>query len=108
MDKPEYTHILVFFKSQNVDYLYRATDGVRIGQRKDTTVIFGEEPNKCQGRVFVDMDYAARWLASEVPYQDLKARGIDTDVFIDIRNGEPLVELPANSLQLPGVLTRMN
>ena len=74
----EPTHILKIFKSQNSEMLFRADDGICIGQRKNETVIFGDEPNKRSSHVFINGAKAVAWL-EEYAAEDLKKRGVSLD-----------------------------
>ena len=71
----EATHILKIFKSQDSEMLFRADDGICIGQRKNETVIFGEEPNKRSSHVFINGAKAVAWLEAYAA-EDLKKRGV--------------------------------
>jgi hypothetical protein len=78
---PVPTHILKIFKSQNSEMLFRADDGICIGQRKNETVIFGEEPNKRSSHVFIDGAKAGAWLEAYAQ--------------TDLRNRKVMVTVPA-------------
>lgn len=95
------THILIVYESQDSEVLFRADDGIGIGQRKRTVVVYGEEPNKKQSRVFIDNEHAGRFLRGKVCQDDLDQHGGGT-VDIDVRSGEGLVVLPADLEELPG------
>ena len=103
------THILVSHASQRFAELYRAEDGVRLGQLKDITVIFGENPNRCEGRAFIDNDAANAWIRTELPARDLKERKLDYPVNLEVRDMDVAREkamlwTPEEDLQLPGGL----
>lgn len=109
--QPKYTHILLVYKSQDCEILFRFDDGVCIGQRKGMTIVYGEEPNKKTSRTFFDQEYAKKFLNVKIPTDDLKARDIDlteNPVLFDIRDGEKLVVLPADSMEIPGGMTNFH
>ena len=81
MEPTQPTHILKMFKSQNSEMLFRADDGICIGQRKNETVIFGEEPNKRSSHVFIDGAKAGAWLEAYAQI-DLAQRKQTTTVHI--------------------------
>ena len=108
------THILSIYPSQKSEMLFRASDGVRLGQRKNATVVFGEEPNACASRVFLDMECATKFLrrvadfdiAGQIPDAkwkgDVKAlRDIPSLAVIEDRIAEGLIELPPDSIDFP-------
>lgn len=101
------THILVSYKSQNYDLLFRADSGICIGQRKNFTVVFGAEPNKRRSHVFIDGDSAQAYLRNRVAADDLSEQcKSDIGVAIEERDGEGTIILPPDSvdfdLPLPG------
>jgi len=101
MSESKPTHILVFLKSQKYAELYRAENGMRVGQWKDVTVLYGEEPNKRSARVFMDPDHAFAYLRDVVADLDLKTQKRDRKALVEERDGEPLVKLAPNSIELP-------
>lgn len=56
------THLLRNFQSKNMSQLVRRIDGMVIGLRKINEVAWGEDPRTQQHRVFIDEDYATKWL----------------------------------------------
>ena len=96
----EPTHILKMFKSQNSEMLFRADDGICIGQRKNETVIFGEEPNKRSAHVFIDGVKAVAWLEAYAR-EDLKKRGMAVDALIDHQDAESIIQLAPGCIDLP-------
>lgn len=104
------THIILTYKSQDTAMLFRASDGMCLGQYKNETVVYGEEPNRKTSRVFVDKEHAARFLREKVTEMDLRKTGLfagtadstDAPVEIEDRDGEGQVILAPNSIELPG------
>ena len=94
------THILLIFKSQNSEMLFRADDGICIGQRKNETVIYGDEPNKRSSHVFIDGVKAGAWLEAYAS-EDLKKRGETGIASVEHRDGEPIIQLAPDSIDLP-------
>lgn len=97
----EPTHIIVEFKSQDYETLFRASDGMRLGHRKGPLVIYGENPHKAEGRMFLDSNCARRFITEKLPADDAKASG-GTDFAVELRQGEGAVILPPDSMALPG------
>ena len=102
----EPTHIVIFWKSNEAEHLYRASDGIQIGQRKDHVVLFGENPNKKESRVFIDAASASKYLRGQVPMQDMKDRAEPRIVRVEERDAEHLVIAPSGAIVLPGSGTR--
>lgn len=96
---PPTTHILLKYGSQKTEILFRAADGVCIGQAKDTVVVFGDEPNRKNSRVFLDHSFAKRWLTGKLARDDMAAKG---DPIVEERDAESLIALPADVAGLPG------
>lgn len=114
MSKP--THILLEYKSQKSEILFRASDGVGLAQRKNTVVIIGEDPNKGTSRVFIDVEAAHKFITEMLPAFDLA--GVEMDyklsvrltnevraqlrhVQLERRSGEGSIVLPADVIDLP-------
>ena len=110
----EPTHILKIFKSQNSEMLFRADDGICIGQRKNETVIFGEEPNKRSSHVFIDGAKAGAWLEAYANTDLLAtyaqklgvnpqeaAEGWKMEAVIDRQDAESIIQLAPGSIDLP-------
>lgn len=105
-----YDYVLEVYSSQHSEILYRADDGIAIGQRKNCVVVFGEEPNKKSSRVFIDEEHAAAYLVEQVTIDDfseqydampigaLKIHRIDK---------EGLVVPVGEMIDLPGKMSRM-
>lgn len=118
--RPSPTHIWLYFESQGTEMLFRASDGICIGQRKDETVIFGEKPNKRESHIFLDAEHAIKWLREVYPAMDMRLvaamNATTEDEFkvlaktpltsyapvIENRNGEGTVILPPDSI---GIVT---
>jgi len=61
----ETTHFLRTIRDadgNSTDFLFRASDGVNIAQRQGEVVIFGDEPNRRNSRLFFDSDYAREFV----------------------------------------------
>ena len=111
--KPEATHLLLSYKSQKITMLFRASDGVALGQQKGETVVFGEEPNKKTSRVFFDQGFAEEFLKS-LALWDMQARrnkttlvaevngsaGLTIDASVEIQafDGEGLIIMPDDTM----------
>jgi hypothetical protein len=70
------THIVKNFKSQNIEMLFRAGDGVCIGQRKNETIVYGAEPNSKTSRVCLTKELASKYLREVVALEDLRKVGV--------------------------------
>lgn len=86
----DYTHIVVKHSADDKEYLYRASDGMRIGGRQHAVVVYGEDPNKSLSRVFIDPHHAHVWLTVNWPCDDLAAHPQDEKcVNVEYRSGDP-------------------
>ena len=130
----EPTHVLMVYKSQDSEILARADTGVVIAQRKGATIIFGPEPNKRRSHVFLTPEYAFRYL-SIIATEDLRScprcAGIGQitlgvpcpichgtghrakhdgprEAVVEHRDGEPLLVMPADAMELPGGIRGLN
>lgn len=104
----KHTHIVMNYLSQDAEILFRADDGVAIAQRKKTVVLFGEDPNRKQSRVFIDPEHASRYLRNVVTLKDLTDRDKLGEVSLDERDGEPIIQLPDNAVEIPGGVRNFN
>jgi hypothetical protein len=96
----DYTHIVVTHSSDDKEYLYRASDGARIGGRQHAVVVFGDNPNKSESRVFIDAVSASNYLRGTVTAEDLKVRGQEPKPWCDVRNGDPAgIIIPDTAVQ---------
>lgn len=91
----EYTHIIQSIPSNELEHLFRASDGMLIGEVSQCTVIFGESPRTKDSRLFIDHESAKKHLR----------RLADEDAFgakacIDERCLEGAVVLAPNSVEL--------
>ena len=118
-------HILLTYPSQDTECLFRADDGMLIGERQKCVVIWGEnpaavatDPNRKQSRVFLEGDpeafppewdglgvrhwnqFGARYLREVVAVDDLRKRGIEGSPVFEERCQEGLIALPQDSLEL--------
>lgn len=114
-----YTHVVMNYASQGSEILFRGSDGIALAQRKKTVVVFGEDPNKKSSRVFLNDEYASRYLQEVVPANDLKEHeqqivdadgvvGMALQPILDIRDAEPLIQLPEGAMELPGGIRNFN
>ena len=86
----DYTHIIINHSADDKEYLYRASDGMRIGGRQHSVVVYGDNPNKSESRVFLDPHQAHAYLAHFCTFDDLRKRDIhDIAPKIDFRSGDP-------------------
>jgi hypothetical protein len=90
-----YTHIAEVAKSQKSLTLFRASDGMLIGQAVNNTVIYGDQPNRRESHGFIDNEHAIRWLTETYARQDC-----GTEPVIDYRDLEALIFMP-EGLQEP-------
>lgn len=108
MEERQHTHIVIRYDSQDSDILFRAVDGIAIGQRKRTVIVYGEDSNKKQSRVFIDSEHAKQWLRGKCADLDLTHTGAPGPVSIDERDGEPLIQMPGDVVELPGGIRNFN
>jgi hypothetical protein len=87
----DYTHIIIKHSADDKEYLYRASDGMRIGGRQHSVVVYGNNPNKSESHVFVDSHHAHVYLCNQCCVLDLKVNPQESDkVIIDYRSGDPV------------------
>jgi len=107
----EPTHILQIYHSPGRkdsiegEKLYRADSGMLVGIRKDAVVVFGIDPNKRQGRSFIDAGRAAMFLENEVPKLDLAEHFGAGEPHVkreDLNVG--LIVMTGETVQMPGGL----
>lgn len=67
-------------------WLFRAFNGMMVGRTEFITVIIGENPQRCEGRVFIDSEHAMTYLWNTVAKDDAEKLGIDCCV--EIRDDE--------------------
>lgn len=103
-----HTHIVVLNNTTKEQQLFRASDGIRLGSCKEILVVYGDNPNKAEGRSFIDHEHAQRYLREEVAMLDLKTRGIEGKPVLEIRDAEALILQPGETLAMPGSVRRMN
>lgn len=98
----EYTHIALNYPSNMQEMLFRASDGMCIGQRKAETVVYGISNRAKESRVFVDAECASRFLRGQVALDEMKERGIvGFPVVIEERDGQRGLYLPEDSMDIP-------
>ena len=107
----DFTHILQIFDAPNPsdrgEKLYRATDGVYIGLRKDLVVIFGADPQKRKGLEFIDAGSASRYLQNEVPKLDLKEQNLEIEPNVKVeQKNSGMIVLAGSMVQTPSALGR--
>lgn len=112
--KSEPTHLLLTYKSQKITMLFRASDGVALGQQKQETVVFGEEPNKKSSRTFFDQGYAERFLLSLAQFdaqarlnshtliEEVNGPGLSQVWLVDIQttDGEGMIIMPEDTMEI--------
>jgi hypothetical protein len=100
------THLLMITASQDREDLYRA-DGMLLASRQGDLVRFGNEPKEAGNRLFLNSDFAKKWIR-KIPGMDLATRkdgrlnvtdAIERDsgmigVVIEERDAEKLILLP--------------
>lgn len=94
-------YIVVTFPSQKAEMLFRASDGMCIGQQKNETVIYGDQPNKKSSHVFIDQASASAWLRGPCAEKDLIALALPAGVSLEVREGEGSVILPPGGIDFP-------
>lgn len=102
------THIVLNYKSQDTEILFRADDGICIGQRKGMTVVYGEAPNTKNSRVFLDALFATKFLREKVTKDDLEARKVEGSAVLEDRDGEGTILMPEGVMQLPHGIKNFN
>ena len=102
MDASKTTHILMTWQENKTEMLFRADSGICIGQCKEETVIFGDEPNKRRSHVFIDHEHALAWLRGEWALQDLNRDGqvAAAVVNIETRLADPIIVAPQGTVEL--------
>jgi hypothetical protein len=117
LSETPYTHIIVSWESNQAEKLFRASDGMYVGERAGTIVLYGEDPNapptdphKRKGRDFIDTKSAAAFLREKATRHDMKVRGIEGDPVIQelpqegmVKLAEGSIELVANGATMPAV-----
>lgn len=118
MSKP--THILLTYPSQDSEILFRASDGMMIGERQKVTVIYGEDrnaphsdPRRSRSRVFLEggtimhngeeypwNDFGSRFLREVVTREDLNLSATSDPPELEIRCQEQSIILSPDSLQM--------
>ena len=114
------THIVLTYPSQDIEILFRAIDGMMIGERHKVTVIWGVNPNagssdpgRKQSRVFLESDtpmlvgkdafswnhYGSRYLRDVVAKLDADENGLGK-VVIEERSQEGLILMPPDSVDM--------
>lgn len=102
------THIIMQFESQNREDLYRADDGMLIACRQAEIVRFGTEPKEAANRLFLNAEFASKWLRRLAGFEIVSRKGnltlasvIETaepaEVKIEDRNAEHLISMPSGS-----------
>ena len=86
----EYTHIIQSIPSHEIAHLFRASDGMMLGEVEQCTVIIGESNRNKESRLFIDHQCAKRYLR--------KVAG--DDAVIDERDLEGQVVLAPGSVEL--------
>lgn len=86
------THIIKQYPSNDAEILFRASDGMMIGMREKVTVIYGDDPNKRVSRLFIDSDFASRYLRN----------GVVADATFEIINEEENIIQPGSAFVVPG------
>ncbi len=95
------THILVTYRQQEANMLFRASDGIICCMQEKDVVVFGISPKDKDSRTFLDKSWAEKYIRN-YPAIDLKAQGIEGEPVIEERNGE------AHGLYVPdGVAVEM-
>ena len=98
------THIIMAFRSQSREDLYRA-DGMLLASRQGEVVRFGMEPKEAGTRLFLNADFASAWLHKLAGMEMLTRKGtlslsdavekeIQAEVFIEYRDAEKLIVMP--------------
>lgn len=64
------THIVMTLPSRLNAGMWRAKDGMFIAEAADKMVVFGENPNKRESRLFIAHEFAKRYLVDVVAAED--------------------------------------
>jgi hypothetical protein len=83
------THIVWIYTGDKAAMLFRASDGMMLGMKKQETVVFGENKNRGQSRVFIDQKAAEAWLKKLAQY-DMRAQANGSTIEDEIT--KPLTE----------------
>lgn len=83
------THYVWIYTGDKAALLFRSSDGMMLGMKKQETVVFGENKNRGQSRVFVDHKAAEAWLKKLALY-DMQAQRNGTTIEDEIT--KPLAE----------------
>jgi hypothetical protein len=73
------THVVWIYTGDKAAMLFRSSDGIMLGMQKQETVVFGENKNRGQSRVFIDRQSAEKWLKRLAAF-DLQAQAHKTTV----------------------------
>ncbi len=94
----EPTHIISLDKTNEIEALYRASDGMRVGVAAQQCVIFGENPQKgTETRAFLSSKWSFKFLREVVAVEDLRARRIEGDPVFKEIDEEALIVSPPGS-----------
>lgn len=93
------THIVISHPSQQTEGLFRAADGMFLGECQKTMVVYGENPGKRESRIFLDFESAQKFLREVVTAKDLANL---EPVLVEDRNqeAESKIILPPDSMDM--------
>lgn len=85
-------YILLNYRNQATTVLVRASDGMMVGSCAANRVIYGENPNASDFRLFIDRDHALRFLKEVVA-------GAGAE--FEEREGDSRIVMPDTGIGLP-------
>lgn len=100
MEEKKTTHVIYSWPSQNLEKLYRVSDGVEIAVRQHAVCILGADPNKRISRIFMDNQYASDYL--KIAAKDDHEQNGAGELEIETVPQEGLVTLAEGSLEMAG------
>ena len=94
---PGASHVVWIYTGSHAAMLFRAGDGMMIGMQKQETVVFGENRNRGQSRVFIERQHAEKWLKGTLAAYDLWSQACSKPV-------EDLMGQPIPAEYIPNVV----
>lgn len=95
------THILKHHASEKEGWLFRANDGICVATYQELLVVFGENPNRREGRVFIDHAHARTWIEVKIANDDARAQGL-AGAIVKHEQVEHTLIVPGRMLAQPG------
>lgn len=107
------THLILIWPEQQTEVVFRGEDGIMIAQRKNKTVVWGDDYRYKMSRVFLNFDSASSFLRKHVIPQDIDRKlgwfkrwiGYHEVPCIEERPGQRSgIVLPADVMDLPNTM----